>query len=167
MAGGVEFEPSLEVLQVVEIKRFIGGVFLCICSGAFNKGSLTDSESSRKVFSKGGLKVPLLSGASEKRATGDEIISSERGSLVEVLAGIAGKLGTLSISKLLIIKYLTRWRRERDSNPRYPFRYNGFQDRRYQPLTHPSAGERPLSVSLPHLDLWRLGARLQFSALQF
>jgi hypothetical protein len=33
------------------------------------------------------------------------------------------------------------WRRERDSNPRYPFRHNGFQDRRYQPLTHPSAGE--------------------------
>ena len=31
------------------------------------------------------------------------------------------------------------WRRERDSNPRYPLRYNGFQDRRYQPLTHPSA----------------------------
>ena len=34
----------------------------------------------------------------------------------------------------------TIWRRERDSNPRYPFRHNGFQDRRYQPLTHPSAG---------------------------
>ena len=34
------------------------------------------------------------------------------------------------------------WRRERDSNPRYPFRHNGFQDRRYQPLTHPSAWER-------------------------
>ena len=32
-----------------------------------------------------------------------------------------------------------QWRRERDSNPRYPFRHNGFQDRRYQPLTHPSA----------------------------
>jgi site-specific DNA recombinase len=32
-----------------------------------------------------------------------------------------------------------KWRRERDSNPRYPFRHNGFQDRRYQPLTHPSA----------------------------
>jgi hypothetical protein len=31
------------------------------------------------------------------------------------------------------------WRRERDSNPRYPFRYNGFQDRLFQPLTHPSA----------------------------
>jgi hypothetical protein len=42
--------------------------------------------------------------------------------------------------KLLIIE--TLWRRERDSNPRYPFRHNGFQDRRYQPLTHPSAASR-------------------------
>ena len=33
----------------------------------------------------------------------------------------------------------TRWRRERDLNPRYPFRYSGFQDRLFQPLTHPSA----------------------------
>src|SRR5947207_9747535 len=32
------------------------------------------------------------------------------------------------------------WRRERDSNPRYPFGYSGFQDRLFQPLTHPSAG---------------------------
>ena len=32
-----------------------------------------------------------------------------------------------------------RWRRERDSNPRYPFGYSGFQDRLFQPLTHPSA----------------------------
>ncbi len=31
------------------------------------------------------------------------------------------------------------WRRERDSNPRYPFEYSGFQDRLFQPLTHPSA----------------------------
>src|SRR5678815_3869055 len=31
------------------------------------------------------------------------------------------------------------WRRERDSNPRYPFGYSGFQDRLFQPLTHPSA----------------------------
>jgi hypothetical protein len=30
------------------------------------------------------------------------------------------------------------WRRERDSNPRYPFGYSGFQDRPFQPLTHPS-----------------------------
>src|SRR6266576_3763464 len=33
----------------------------------------------------------------------------------------------------------TAWRRERDSNPRYPFGYIGFQDRLFQPLTHPSA----------------------------
>src|SRR5271157_3469848 len=32
----------------------------------------------------------------------------------------------------------TCWRRERDSNPRYPFEYSGFQDRLFQPLTHPS-----------------------------
>jgi site-specific DNA recombinase len=30
------------------------------------------------------------------------------------------------------------WRRERDSNPRYGFPYSGFQDRPFQPLTHPS-----------------------------
>ena len=31
------------------------------------------------------------------------------------------------------------WRRRRDSNPRGPFEPNGFQDRRFQPLTHSSA----------------------------
>jgi hypothetical protein len=30
----------------------------------------------------------------------------------------------------------TVWRRGRDSNPRYPFRYAGFQDRCHQPLGH-------------------------------
>jgi hypothetical protein len=34
----------------------------------------------------------------------------------------------------------TEWRRERDSNPRYPLRYSGFQDRLIKPLSHPSAG---------------------------
>ena len=33
---------------------------------------------------------------------------------------------------------MTAWRRGRDSNPRDPFGPNGFQDRRFQPLTHPS-----------------------------
>ena len=28
------------------------------------------------------------------------------------------------------------WRRERDSNPRKPFDFNGFQDRRLKPLGH-------------------------------
>jgi hypothetical protein len=31
------------------------------------------------------------------------------------------------------------WRRERDSNPRYPCGYSGFQDHRHRPLGHPSA----------------------------
>src|SRR5580658_3394357 len=30
----------------------------------------------------------------------------------------------------------TVWRRGRDSNPRYPFGYAGFQDRSHQPLGH-------------------------------
>src|SRR5687768_2002296 len=34
------------------------------------------------------------------------------------------------------------WRRERDSNPRNSFPFNGFQDRRLKPLGHPSAGWR-------------------------
>jgi hypothetical protein len=46
--------------------------------------------------------------------------------------------------KPLII--LTRWRRGRDSNPRYPFRYAGFQDRSHQPLGHLSAVCRSPSI---------------------
>ena len=38
-----------------------------------------------------------------------------------------------------VLQCKTRWRRERDSNPRYGFPYSGFQDRLFQPLTHPSA----------------------------
>ena len=37
-----------------------------------------------------------------------------------------------------IPKGKTYWRRERDSNPRWSFPHSGFQDRRFQPLTHPS-----------------------------
>ena len=49
-----------------------------------------------------------------------------------------------------------RWRRERDSNPRYGFPYSGFQDRLFQPLTHPSAVWKRLAfISLQHLGLFR------------
>jgi hypothetical protein len=34
--------------------------------------------------------------------------------------------------------FFERWRRRRDLNPRDPFESNGFQDRRFQPLTHSS-----------------------------
>ena len=44
------------------------------------------------------------------------------------------------------------WRRERDSNPRYGFPYSGFQDRPFQPLTHPSArANKPILVYTPPL----------------
>ena len=33
------------------------------------------------------------------------------------------------------------WRRERDSNPRNPFGFSGFQDHRHRPLGHPSASK--------------------------
>src|SRR5580692_11774886 len=50
--------------------------------------------------------------------------------------------------------FQTAWRRERDSNPRYGFPYIGFQDRLFQPLTHPSAraglGSTFSLVSLQH-----------------
>ena len=39
------------------------------------------------------------------------------------------------------------WRRERDSNPRYRFRYSGFQDHRHRPLGHPSAGTSKVTSS--------------------
>ena len=44
------------------------------------------------------------------------------------------------LAKRLAVNEL--WRRERDSNPRYPSGHSGFQDRRHRPLGHPSAGRR-------------------------
>src|SRR5580658_3505808 len=46
------------------------------------------------------------------------------------------------------------WRRRRDSNPRDPFESNGFQDRRFQPLTHSSVFNSNL--------IYRLAAKLHF-----
>src|ERR1700676_2039266 len=43
---------------------------------------------------------------------------------------------------------IDNWRRKRDSNPRNPFEFNGFQDRRFQPLTH-SYTNSPTTVALP------------------
>jgi hypothetical protein len=53
------------------------------------------------------------------------------GRKVGVLAPVQGKRR----------KPRTVWRRRRDSNPRDPFESNGFQDRRFQPLTHSSVSE--------------------------
>ena len=49
------------------------------------------------------------------------------------------RAGIRATDEALIVFAEVRWRRERDSNPRYGFPYSGFQDRLFQPLTHPSA----------------------------
>ena len=46
-----------------------------------------------------------------------------------------------AVEKLSEIETKKRWRRERDSNPRYPEGYNDFRDRRLRPLSHLSAGD--------------------------
>ena len=43
-----------------------------------------------------------------------------------------------------------QWRRGRDSNPRYPFGYAGFQDRSHQPLGHLSGGYRFMKPGALH-----------------
>ncbi len=48
-----------------------------------------------------------------------------------------GQFGA-EIGKFALPESDKRWRRRRDSNPRDPFESNGFQDRRFQPLTHSS-----------------------------
>ncbi len=53
--------------------------------------------------------------------------------------------GAISAEQCCRERYLmTAWRRGRDSNPRDPFGPNGFQDRRFQPLTHPSVSDYKL-----------------------
>ena len=48
-----------------------------------------------------------------------------------------------------------QWRRKRDSNPRNPFEFNGFQDRRLKPLGHSSIryriGFHRVQSALPQL----------------
>lgn len=44
----------------------------------------------------------------------------------------------LRITLQAVISVLFYLRRDRDSNPGYALTYNGFQDRRLQPLSHPS-----------------------------
>src|SRR5438445_12636678 len=50
-----------------------------------------------------------------------------------------GTVGSSNNKRLLHSLTAMNWRRERDSNPRYPCGYSGFQDHRHRPLGHPSA----------------------------
>jgi hypothetical protein len=55
-----------------------------------------------------------------------------------------------------------KWRRRRDSNPRDPFESNGFQDRRFQPLTHSSASKYNLQTAFSGIvdDTFRADRRI-------
>src|SRR6202163_3074263 len=52
------------------------------------------------------------------------------------------------IAACLLHFFFVQWRRRRDSNPRDPFGSNGFQDRRFQPLTHSSVSKYNLQQLL-------------------
>src|SRR5882724_10256498 len=56
------------------------------------------------------------------------------------------------------------WRRRRDSNPRDPFESNGFQDRRFQPLTHSSVFNSSVFCELAANLLHSLLLLLHFGA---
>ena len=51
---------------------------------------------------------------------------------------------TLKYAFRSVFTFLTGWRRERDSNPRYGFPYTHFPGVRLQPLGHPSSRSAPL-----------------------
>ena len=55
-----------------------------------------------------------------------------------------------------------KWRRRRDLNPRDPFEPNGFQDRRFQPLTHSSVSKYNLQQLLAGLLVTILGSVAAF-----
>src|ERR1700739_3587003 len=59
-------------------------------------------------------------------------------------------------------------RRKRDSNPRYGSPYSGFQDRRFQPLTHSSALENtPYCAGNSRYWIVRVFFRLGFPVESF
>src|SRR6266446_10259797 len=59
------------------------------------------------------------------------------------------------IGKFALPESDKRWRRRGDSNPRDPFESNGFQDRRFQPLTHSSVSNSSVLRGLEgQLCLW-------------
>src|SRR6476659_4685217 len=59
----------------------------------------------------------------------------------------------MAVNKLMMYLILKDWiRRRRDSNPRYPSGYSGFQDHRHRPLGHPSAVKiRPESARIKRI----------------
>ncbi len=66
----------------------------------------------------------------------------------------------------LLYRVSEMWRRRRDSNPRDPFESNGFQDRRFQPLTHSSVFNSNVFCELAAILLHSRPRLLHFCAGQ-
>ena len=56
-------------------------------------------------------------------------------------------------------------RRGRDSNPRYPYEYGGFQDRSIQPLWHPSFASGKDSYSDQSVGIFNTAGTLSFCSI--
>ena len=66
-------------------------------------------------------------------------IIGSKSNLLQTLTAASGAMpATRSVPGSVL-----KWRRERDSNPRYGFPYTRFPSVRLQPLGHPSAADRP------------------------
>src|SRR5271155_2373710 len=75
-----------------------------------------------------------------KATTVAPLLMSSPFSAVRFVKKLSRKMGTSRVFRSKGLRNFsvveTAWRRGRDSNPRYPFGYAGFQDRSHQPLGH-------------------------------
>ena len=105
-----------------------------LCPSAESKSELSSPVRRADVLGFWAFREPL--GICARKARGGF-------SLLEVRAAILRRMRPnamfLALGLGTSLTIATCWRRERDSNPRYGFPYSGFQDRLFQPLTHPSA----------------------------
>jgi hypothetical protein len=84
------------------------------------------------------------------------------------LVNIARPSGIASGDLLQVYCTQNRWRKRRDSNPRYPFRYASFQDWSHQPLGHSSVitmVNHLHGITAPLEDLIRGSRALKYPAL--
>ena len=111
-------------------------------------GFATSSVCNRTAFARGEPAKPDCDCVVERKARHSDLLTaSSPFSPVPFVCALTRKMGMIRVFRGEMRREFsavqTAWRRERDSNPRYGFPYSGFQDRPFQPLTHPSAGKQP------------------------
>ena len=65
---------------------------------------------------------------------------------------------------IYLVAVETRWRRRRDSNPRYGFPYDALAKRWFQPLTHVSGCGKRRAIAVVRVPINRAGRRGNDSA---